>query len=94
MQKALVDIPRTSLDIYNYQEDGSNIYEFDATECSAPEPMLNTIAALEVLKNQNDLLKVLFFHEPIPLYQKVSQKFSYESQEQKNGDFLVIFRIK
>lgn len=39
MQKELITIPRATLDIYNYQEDGLNIYEFDATECSPPEPM-------------------------------------------------------
>ena len=92
MQKKLVTVPRATLDIYNYQEDGLNIYEFDATECEPPEPMVNTIVSLEMLKNAEDILRVKYFHEPFPLYERVSSSFSHESQELENGDFLVTFK--
>lgn len=92
MQKKLVVVPRATLDIYNYIEDGFNVYEFDATECSPPEPMVNTIVVLEKLQNENDRLKVTFFHEPEPLYERLSQNFVHESQELQSGDILVTFR--
>jgi len=92
MTKELIKIPRTTLDIYHYQEDGLNIYEFDATECSPPEPMINTIVTLEMLQNENDRLKVLFFHEPFPLYQRVSNHFTYCAKELESGDILVTFQ--
>jgi hypothetical protein len=92
MQKKLIVIQRTTLDIYNYEENGLNIYEFDATECSPPEPMVNTIVCLEMLKNENDRLQVMFFHEPQPLFERVSTLYSYESQEQESGNFLIIFK--
>ncbi len=94
MQKKLVTVPRATLEIYNYQEDGLNVYEFDATECSPPEPMVNTIVTLEMLKNENDILRVNYFHEPMPLYERIATLFSYESKELENGNFLVIFRRK
>lgn len=94
MQKELVTIPRATLDIYNYQENELNVYEFDATECSPPEPMVNTIVTLEMLKNKNDILRVMYFHEPAPLYERVSSSFTHESQELENGSFLVTFRKK
>lgn len=94
MQKELVKIPRATLDIYNYQEDGLNIYEFDATECSPPEPMVNTMVTLEMLKTNNDILRVKYFHEPMPLYDRISASFLHESQELESGDVLVTFRKK
>ena len=94
MQKELVEVPRATLDIYNYKENEFNVYEFDATECSPPEPMVNTIVTLEMLKNENDILRVKYFHEPFPLYERVSPSFSHESQELESGDFLVTFKRK
>jgi len=92
MQKELIEVPRATLDIYNYQENGLNIYEFNATECSPPEPMVNTIVVLEMLKNENDRLVVMFFHEPLPLYERLSQTFTHESKELESGDIMVTFK--
>ena len=92
MEKKLVSIPRATLDIYNYTKDGFNIYEFDATECSPPEPMVNTIVALEMLKNDRDILLAKYFHEPSPLYERLGNSFTYESKELESGDFLVTFK--
>ena len=94
MKKKLIEVPRATLDVYNYQKDGLNVYEFNATECSPPEPMVNTIVTLEMLKNENDRLEVKFFHEPFPLYERVSAGYSYESRELDGGDFLVTFKKK
>jgi len=79
IEKKRVTIPRATLDIYNYSEDGLNVYEFNATECSPPEPMVNTIVTLEMLKNDNDILRVTFFHDSVEL---------------ESGDILVTFKRK
>lgn len=47
-----------------------------------------------MLQGANDILKVKYFHEPVPLYERLSNDFSYESQELESGDFLVIFKKK
>jgi len=94
MQKKLIEVPRATLDIYTYEKDGIKVYEFNATECSPPEPMVNTIVCLELLKSKTDILEVTFFHEPLPLYERISQQFSHLSQELENGDILVTFRKK
>ena len=93
-EKKLITIPRATLDIYNYSEDGLNIYEFNATECSPPEPMVNTIVTLEMLENDSDILRVTFFHEPFPLYERLEDSFSHDSVELESGDVLVTFKKK
>ena len=94
MEKELITIPRVTLDVYKSIADGITTYEFDATECSPPEPMVNTILVLDKIKTQNEQLIVTFFHEPTPLYERVASKFSYESIELEDGNVQVTFKRK
>jgi len=94
MQKEKVLIPMTTLDFFKYEKDGITYYEFDATECSPPEPMVNTMNALRMIKSENECLIGKFFHEPSPLYAKIANYFDYKSKELKNGDFEVVFKVK
>lgn len=92
MFKQKVEIPRATLDIFMYEDDGITYYEFDATHCQPPEPMVNAIVCLGMLKNENERLIATFFHEPTPLYERISDEFSYESTELENGDINVVFK--
>jgi len=93
MDKELIAVPRTTLDIYKFEEDGLTYYEFDATECQPPEPMVNAIICLGLLKSENDRLIVTFFHEPTPLYERISSNYSYKSIELDSGDVRVVFKV-
>ena len=92
--KKIIKIPRATLDFYKYEKDGLTFYEFDATQSSAPEPMINAMVGLEMIKNKNDRLKGIFFHEPMPLLQRVSPYFDYEATELQNGDYCLVFKRK
>jgi len=92
MQKELIKIPRTTLDFYKYEKDGLIYYEFDATACQPPEPMVNTIVALKMIKNENERLVGVYFHEPFPLFERIGKNFIYDSKELESGDFRVIFK--
>lgn len=92
MNKELVKIPKTTLDIYRYEDNGVIYYEFDATKCTPPEPMVNAIACLNYLKDENERFVGVFFHEPTPLYEKLNGKFEYEANELDSGDFRIVFK--
>ncbi|MEA2098496.1 MAG: hypothetical protein U9P72_00015 [Campylobacterota bacterium] len=94
MDKELVEIAHATLKFYKYEQNGLTYYEFDAVECTAPEPMVNCMCGLAMLKNDNDRLVGKFFHEPFPLYQRISAKFEFKSEELDNGNFVVIFKCK
>jgi len=94
MHKELVKIPLTTLDIYKYEKDDLTFYEFNATECQPPEPMVNAINVLRMIKSKNERVLGTFFHEPSPLYAKISDYFSYEAIELENGDFEITFMLK
>ena len=92
--KELVKIPRATLDFYRYEKDGLVFYEFDATQSSAPEPMMNAMLGLEMIKNENERLVGFFFHQPMPLLQRIEPFFTYDVTELDNGDFRLVFKRK
>jgi hypothetical protein len=92
MSRELIKVPGTTLDFYMHKEGGLTIYEYDATECDPPEPMVNTIRGLGLLKTKKDRLVGTFFHEPFPLYERVPIIFTHEAKELANGDFKITFK--
>ena len=94
MFKEKIDIPRATLDIFKYTEDGITYYEFDATRCQPPEPMVNTIVCLGLIKTENEKVVGTFFHEPAPLYDKIAAEFTHQATELDSGDFRIVFSKK
>ncbi|MFA6761215.1 MAG: hypothetical protein WCR69_09250 [Sulfuricurvum sp.] len=93
MQKQKMDLPRATLDFYTYEEDGLTYYEYDATKCQAPEPMVNTMVGLSLLKSSSDRLVGLFFHEPFPLYSRIPITIEHSAQQLPSGDFRLTFKL-
>lgn len=93
MQKELIEVTGATLDFYKYEEDGLTYYEFNATHCQPPEPMINAICGLRLLKSENDRLVGIFFHEPFPLYERIPLTIGHEAKELENGDIKVTFKL-
>jgi len=92
VKREKVMIPMTTLDFYKYEKDGLTYYEFDATESSPPEPMVNVMHALRMIQTENERVVGKFFHEPTPLYAKIAQHFTYEVQLLESGDYKITFK--
>jgi len=93
MNKVKIEVSRATLPFFKYEEDGLTYYEFNATECQPPEPMVNTMVAMNLLKSSNDRVVGIYFHEPFPLYERLGSAIKRESTELDNGDFRVVFKI-
>lgn len=93
MQKIKIEVPRATLDFYMYEQEGITYYEYDATGCQPPEPMVNTINGLSLLKSSTDRLVGKFFHEPFPLYSRIPLTITHEAKETPDGDVLVTFKL-
>jgi hypothetical protein len=92
MNKEKIELPKATLDFYKYEEDGLTYYEYNATKCQPPEPMVNTIVGLNLLQNENDRLVGIFFHEPFPLYERIPLTIAHEAVEQEDGSFKITFK--
>ena len=93
MFKEKIEVPRATLDFFKYEEDGITYYEFNATKCSPPEPMVNAVSGLQMLEGENDRLVGFFFHEPAPLYDRIGSDYLHEATELENGDFKIVFKL-
>ncbi|WP_324172878.1 hypothetical protein [Sulfurimonas sp.] len=94
MNKKLVELEGATLQFKSFEEDGLVFYEYDARECQPPEPMVNTIRGLSLLKNKTDRLVGFFFHEPFPLYQRIPLTISHRAEELEDGDFKITFKLE
>jgi len=93
MSRELVEVPQATLPFHKYEENGLTYYEFNATQCQPPEPMVNTMVAMSLLKSPNDRVVGIYLHEPFPLYERLPAAIIRESVELPNGDFRVEFRV-
>ncbi|PHS56836.1 MAG: hypothetical protein COB17_08185 [Sulfurimonas sp.] len=93
MGREKIDLPRATLDFYKYEEDGLTYYEYDATGCQPPEPMVNTMVGLSLLESKDDRLVGLFFHEPFPLYDRIPLTVSHTAEPLESGDFRITFKL-
>ncbi len=93
MQKIKIEVPKTTLDFYTYEDNGLTFYEYDATGCQPPEPMVNTITGLSLLQKPTDRLVGRFFHEPFPLYSRIPLTIEHSATELESGDVLVTFKL-
>ncbi len=94
MSREKIEVPMATLEFVKYEENALTCYEFNATECQPPEPMVNAMVGTKLLQNKNDRLIGIFFHEPAPLYERMDAKFEHEAIELENGDFKIVFRLK
>ncbi len=92
MDKQKVEIPGATIDFFKYEENGLTYYEFNATQCSPPEPMVNAMNGLRMLQNKDERLVGIFFHEPVPLYNRLGDQFSHEAIALESGDYKIIFK--
>ncbi len=94
MTKSLLEVPGATLPFYTYEKDGFNFFEFDARECQSPEPMINTMRGLTLLKTSKDRVVGLYFHEPFPLYARIPLTIEHDAQELESGDFRITFKLQ
>ncbi|MDD2448969.1 MAG: DUF2249 domain-containing protein [Sulfurimonas sp.] len=91
MNKKLVEVEGTTLPFYTYEKDGLVYYEFDASGCTPPEPMVNTIRGLSLLESTSHRLVGIYFHEPFPLYERIPITILHDVLEREDGTFEITF---
>lgn len=91
MNKELFEVEGTTLPFYMYEKDGLVFYEFDASSCTPPEPMVNTIRGLSLLKTSSHRLVGIYFHEPFSLYERIPITILHDVKEHEDGNFEITF---
>lgn len=92
MNKKQIDVVGTSLPFYTYESEGIRYYEFDASQSSPPEPMVNAMRGLALLTNEHDVLIMINAQEPTPFYARIQNDFEWEVETLPSEDIKIFFK--
>ncbi|WP_193431642.1 hypothetical protein [Campylobacter pinnipediorum] len=67
---------------------------FDSRKCMPPEPMVNAMVALNLVKDKNTKIIMINHKFPVGLIPKIEDKFDIEREDLENGEVKLIFTLK
>jgi len=94
MHKKEIDVEGATLPFYSYEIEGVRYYEFDASESSPPEPMMNAMRGLALLSHSSDTLVMINAQEPYPFYARIQNDFQWSVETLPSGDVKIFFQRK
>ena len=83
-----IDIPYSTVPFYTFIENEFEYFYFDTSSFAPPEPMINAMAGLRVLKNHKQKLIMINHKLPMGLFPKIDKDFDFIFEEFK--DFIKV----
>jgi len=73
-----MEIENSTVDFFEFKDNGLQFYYFDSSECAPPEPMINAMLGLQLLKGDDERLIMINHKAPGGLFPKIESNFNYE----------------
>ena len=90
-----IALENSTVDFFEYIQDGLTYYQFDTSQCAPPEPMVNAMVGLQLLDDENKRLIMINHKSPGGLFPKIKENFDFDVSEIDNGQNVqVIFKHK
>ncbi len=90
-----IELENSTVDFFEYIQDGLTCYQFDTSECGPPEPMINAMVGLQLLDNTSKRLVMINHKVPGALFPKIEANFEYELSEIVEEDKVkIVFKPK
>ena len=83
----------SSVEFYNFTLNEVEYFYFDTSLCSAPEPMVNALLGLQLLKKKSQRLIMVNHHAPGGLFPRIAEDFTYDILTLDTG-VQVVFALK
>lgn len=88
-----IELEGSTVDFYKYIQNEITYYHFDTSDRGAPEPMVNAMTGLQLLKD-NEKLVMINHKPPMGLFPKIQQNYNYLIEELEDGRHKVTFSYK
>ena len=85
-----IAVESATVDFLTFEKENKTYYYFDSTKCGPPEPMVNAMAGLNLLK-EDDILIMHNHKKPMGLLNKVSENFSIDEELLEDGSIQLFF---
>ena len=92
IEKVRIEVEGATVPVYKYEESGTIYYEFDTSELGPPEPMINALSVLKLLKNPNEVVIMINHSKPVGLFDKIGNSYTYEV-EKMDGKYKITFKL-
>jgi hypothetical protein len=93
-QAEQVEIKGSTVPFYRYQDNQTTYYQFDTSTAPPPEPFVNAMCGLKLVKDYQTKLNMLNHKAPEGLIDKVSNNFKIEVKELEQDLYRVTFSFK
>lgn len=88
-----IEVIGSSVDFFKQIKDGLIIYQFDTSDCTPPDPMVNAMAGLQLL-DDNSKLEMINHKSPDGLFPKIEDEFDFIQESLNDGRIKTIFTRK
>ena len=86
-----IEVIGATVDFYVLEKDGQSTYYFDTSKCAPPEPMVNAMSGLKLIKGTNSKLVMINHKIPGGLFGKLEDDISHEEETLDGGFAKVTF---
>jgi len=88
-----IEVNGATVPFMKYEENGTVIYQFDSSRTGHPEPMINAMSGLQLIKI-GEKLEMINSKAPMGLFPKIEADFNFEVEELVDGRFKITFTKK
>jgi hypothetical protein len=86
-----IDVLGATVDFFKLEKDGESSYYFDTSKCGPPDPMVNAMCGLKLIKGSSAKLVMINHKTPGGLFAKLADDVSHEIEMLDNGLVKVTF---
>lgn len=76
-----IDVTGATVDFYKLEKDGESTYYFDSSRCGPPDPMVNAMCGLKLIKGTSDKLVMINHKAPGGLFAKLQDDIAYTTED-------------
>ena len=86
-----IAVEGATVDFFEEVKNGVSTYYFDTSKCGPPDPMVNAMSGLRLIKNNNNILVMINHKAPGGLFGKLKEDITHTTEEVEGGLVKIIF---
>jgi len=86
-----ITVEGSSVPFYEFQANGMTYIEFDTSRCGPPEPMVNAMLAIGLIKDAKTKVIMINHKSPAGLLPKIRENFDIQETTLEDGRVKLVF---
>lgn len=86
-----IEVAGATVDFFELAKDGVSTYYFDTSKCGPPDPMVNAMSGLKLIKNTDNVLVMINHKAPGGLFGKLGADVAHSVEDVAGGLVKVTF---